>query len=93
MFSHHSQYQQSQPQQGDGRKMTEEDLEDIEATLMELAGNVVEEWKERQQQTTLELAAFAAFSSDFDWGRDKFKVGHPPLELSYINVFLASGGR
>ena len=90
MFFQPSQSQQSQSQQGDGRSMT---LEDIERTLMELAGSVVAEWNERQAQTPLELAAFAAFSSDFNWGRDKNKVGHHPLELSYINVFLASGGR
>ena len=87
-----SQSQQSGQEQGDGRTFTEVDLADIEDTLMELAANVMDEWESRQQQTTLELAAFAAFSKDFDWGRDKSKVGHPP-ELSSINVFLASGGR
>ena len=64
----------------------QEDLEDIERTLMKLSGNVLKGWNERQEQTPLELAAFAAFSENFDWGPDQDKVGHPPLKLSYINV-------
>ena len=40
----------------------------------------------RQYQTSLEVAAFAAFTEEFDWGRDTGKVGHP--ELSSIHVLL-----
>ena len=77
---------QSQSVQGDGRALTEEDLADVEEQLQELANSLMEQWDLRQQQTSLEVAAFAAFTEEFDWGRDTGKVGHP--ELSSIHVLL-----
>ena len=56
------------------RVLTEEDIHKVEKELEGLARDIMEEWEERQQQTSLEKAAYTAFAGDFDWGRDKGSV-------------------
>jgi hypothetical protein len=64
---------------GDGRSgatrnLTEEDVAGVEEELQELAKDIVEIWLERQQPTSMEKAASAAFAAKFDWGDDRARV-------------------
>ena len=59
---------------GGGRHLTLGDVLSVEKELQGLAGDIVINWDERQQQTKLEQAAYTAFGETFDWGDDKIKV-------------------
>ena len=59
---------------GSGRKLTEEDVVEIEIELEDLAKDILTEWDRRQQQSNLEKAAFKAFSTKFDWKDDLHSV-------------------
>jgi hypothetical protein len=59
---------------GATKNLTEEDVARVEEELQELARDIVETWLERQQQTSMEKAASAAFAAKFDWGDDRARV-------------------
>jgi hypothetical protein len=59
---------------GGTRLLTSEDIGVIEKELQELAGDILMEWDRRQVQTSLEKAAYNAFSLPYDWGDDVVEV-------------------
>ena len=60
---------------GGTRRFTDDDERILKEELESLCRDILESWNERQQQTNLEKAAFAAFGEKFDWdGEDYRKV-------------------
>ena len=59
---------------GATRYMTEEDISKVEEELEALAKDIVETSLERQTQTSMETAVYAAIGRQFDWGMDRNNV-------------------
>ena len=59
---------------GGTRHLTGEDVAEVERQLEELTRDIEKSWTERQEQTELEKASYAAFGEKFDWGEDQGKV-------------------
>ena len=49
-------------------------MRSAEQELQGIAKDIIEEWDKRQQQSSLEQAAYAAFGETYDWGEDEVKV-------------------
>ena len=65
---------------GATRHLTEGDVRELVGELEDMAGDIVEEWGERQQQTSLDKISYVAFAEKFDWGEDKVKVESEGVE-------------
>lgn len=65
---------------GATRHLTEGDVREVLKVLEDMAGDIVEAWGERQQQTSLDNVSYAAFTEKFDWGEDKVKVESEGVE-------------
>ena len=59
---------------GGGGQLTQADVRSAEKELQGIAKDIIEEWDKRQQQSSLEQAAYAAFGETYDWGEDEEKV-------------------
>lgn len=55
---------------GGTRHLTVEDVKEVEKTLEDLSGSILDEWDKRQVQTSLEFAAFTSLHQPYDWGED-----------------------
>ena len=65
---------------GATRHLTVGDVREVLKELEGMAGDIVEKWGERQQQTSLDNISYATFSEKFDWGKDKVKVESEGVE-------------
>ena len=65
---------------GATRHLTEGDVREVVEELQSMAGDIVEAWEERQQQTSLDKASYAAFTEKFNWGEDQLKVEAEGME-------------